>query len=73
MEKEKKIPVGYKLYPSFIQRIRVQAAKEKRTVTNMIEYAVEVYLQKHSSSSAGAQLGAKGRSKYTDRPEGRGA
>ena len=53
MKKEYKITANYKFYPSFIERLRAQAKHERRTMTSIIEYAVNLYIENNSPGSAG--------------------
>ena len=63
MKSEYKRTANFKFYPSLIEKLRAQAKYERRTMTSIIEYAVEQYIKKNSPGSAGEQPGAKGRPK----------
>ena len=76
MDKKEKIRVNYKFSPEFVDRLKKRAKYERRTMTSIVELAVElyiehgdylyskgdkIYIRKDSVGSAGEQQTAKRR------------
>ena len=59
MKKETKKTANFKFYPSFIEQLRAQSKHERRSMTNIIEYAVNLYFESHSPGNAEEQPGGK--------------
>jgi len=55
MKKETKKNANFRFYPSFLKRLKAQSEYERRSMTAVIEYAVELYLKDNSVGNAGEQ------------------
>ena len=54
MSKQEKILVSYRFSPPFVERLKKRAKYERRSMTTIVEFAVNLYIHEQEDNSLGS-------------------